>query len=179
MQTLKCSWKLSVIPFMEHVEYNDGDKWFTLLCLTDIKLNCTAGSVWFCNTSVHFGRSRFQMENLNSVRESMWKPCVPEARMSSVSSFSGDNCFMLSSSGDFHLKVNLIPGFRHPLQGFSLQGRRLKISTWSVLSQYLPSPLMAVEHGPLDATLSQKVPTLTVARSCEGRTGEIKLKTRH
>lgn len=177
-QTLKCSWKLSVIPLKECVECNDGDKWLTLLCLIDIKLHCTAGSVGFCNTSVHFGKSRFQMENLNSVRESTWKPCVPEARLSSVSNFSGDNCFMLSSSGDFSLKVKLIPGFRHPLQGSSLQGRRLKIWIWSVLSQQLTSVLMAVEHGPLDATLSQEVLTLTVARSCEGK-GEIQLKTCH
>ena len=122
---------------LQSVACNNSDKWFTLLCLTDIKLNGTTGSVGFCNTSVHLSRSRFQMKNLNPVRQTMWKPCVPEARLSSVCSFPGDNCFMLSSSGDFSLKVNLIPGFSHPLQGSSLQGRRLKIWVWSILSSLL------------------------------------------
>lgn len=134
-QTLKCSWKLSVVPLVGRVECNNCDKWLTLLSLTDIKLKCTAGSVGFCNTSVHLGRARFQMENSNSVREPTWKPCVPEARLSCVSKFSGDSHFMLSFSGDFSLKVNLIPGFRQPLKGYNPWGRRLKIWIWSLVGQ--------------------------------------------
>lgn len=126
-QTLKCSWKLSAVPLVGLVECNDCDKWLTLLSLTDIKLKCTAGSLGFCNTSVDLDEARFQMENLNSVREPTWKPCVPEARLSCVSTFSGDSCFMLSLSGDFSLKVNLILGFRQPFQRCNPWSRRLNL----------------------------------------------------
>lgn len=123
-QTLKCSWKLSVVPLVGRVEC---DKWLMLLSLTDIKLTCTAGSLGFCNSSVHLGRAWFQMGNLNSVREPTWKSCMPEVRLSCGSRFSGDSCFMFSFSGDFNLKVNLIPGFRQPLQGYNPWGRRLNL----------------------------------------------------
>jgi len=48
-----------------------------------------------------------------------------------------------------------------------------------LIHSQLTSLLMAVEHGLLDATLSPKVPVLTLSRSCEGKTGEIQLKTRY
>lgn len=46
-----------------------------------------------------------------------------------------------------------------------------------VISSQSTSLLMAVEYGLLDATLPQKVPMLTVARSCEDKIWEIQLKT--
>lgn len=38
---------------------------------------------------------------------------------------------------------------------------------------------MGVEHGLLEATLPQKVPTLMVSRSCEGKGGETQLKAHY
>lgn len=171
-QTSECSWKLSVIPLMGHVECNDGDKWFASLCLIHIKLNRTAVSLGFVTllfTAVDPGsrweiRILWESENLVSLKPG-WV-LSPGSQGTIVSFFHLQEISVLKRTW-FQASDTL---YKDP--AYKRESKNLY-----VISSQPTSLLMVVKYGLLDSTLPQKVPTLTVARSCEDKIWEIQLKT--